>query len=119
MSKLNRKTPPPGKPRLRGRHWLAFWLLVFLGAAALIVTRQRAAILSATRLGEWREKRQALEATRAELLRDIARATSRDVLVPRMQRVGLHLPSDTENVPLWVDTTGPAPKRNGKPGGGN
>jgi hypothetical protein len=119
VSKLNRKAPPAGKPRLRGRHWLGFWLLVFLGAAALIVTRQRAAILTATRLGDLREKRQALEATRAELLRDIARATSREVLVPRMQRFGLHLPSDTENIPLRVDTTGAAPKRDQKPGGGS
>ena len=49
------------------------------------------------------EQRQALEATRAELLRAIARATSREVLVPKMERAGMHLPSDLENVPLRVD----------------
>jgi hypothetical protein len=86
------------------------WLLVFLGAAALIVIRQRGAILTATRLGELREERQALEASRAELLRAISRATSREVLVPRMERVGLHLPTDTENIPLRVgDTPGSDP----------
>lgn len=98
------------KPRIKGRHWLVIWSLVFLGAAALIVIRQRGAILTATRLGELREQRQALEATKAELLRAISRARSRDVLVPRMERIGLHLPSDTENIPLRVgDTPGSDP----------
>jgi hypothetical protein len=92
--------------------------VVFLVAAAVIVTRQRAAILAATRLGELRDRRQALEAARAELLRDISRATSRDVLVPRMQRLGLHLPSDAENIPLQVDTATGSRRAGGKSGGG-
>ncbi len=91
--------------KLKGRHWLGIWLLVFLGAAVAVVARQRAALLSAGRLSELRERRQALEATRAELIRQIGRATSREVLVPRMERAGLHLPSDQENIPLRVDTT--------------
>jgi hypothetical protein len=91
--------------RLKGRHWLALWLVVFLGAAALVVTRQRAAILTARRLSELRDRRTALEATRAELVRRIGNATSREVLVPRMQRAGLHLPSDSENTRLSVDST--------------
>ncbi|MGQ0702516.1 MAG: hypothetical protein ACT4PM_05220 [Gemmatimonadales bacterium] len=92
--------------KLKGRHWVGIWLLIFLGAAAVIVTRQRAAILAAGRLAELREHRQALEATRAELTRAIARASSREVLVPKMERAGLHLPSDLENVPLRVDRAG-------------
>lgn len=107
------------KPRLKGRHWLAVWLLVFLGAAAMIVIRQRGAILTATRLGELRERRQALEASRAELVRAISRATSRDVLVPRMERIGLHLPSDTENVPLRVDSAARDPRPEPPKPGGN
>ncbi|HLB54665.1 MAG TPA: hypothetical protein VJK71_06125, partial [Gemmatimonadales bacterium] len=51
--------------KLRGRHWLGLWLLLFLGAAALVVTRQRAAILTAGRLAELREQRQSLEAVRS------------------------------------------------------
>ncbi len=109
--------PKGSKGRIKGRHWIALWLLVFLGAAALIVTRQRFAIESATRLGDLREQRQALEATRAELIRAISRATSREVLVPRMQRIGLHLPTDTENVPLRVDTAVAGRKSDARPGG--
>ncbi len=111
---------PKGKSRrLKGRHWLGLWLLVFLGAAALIVTRQRAAILTATRLAELRDRRQALEAARAELLRDISRATSREVLVPRMERLGLHLPSDAENIPLRVDTASARQREAGRREGGS
>ena len=90
--------------KLRGRHWLGLWLLLFLGAAAAIVTRQRAAYLTAARLAELREQRDALEASHADLMRRIGRATSREVLVPRMERAGLHLPSDSENTRVTLDT---------------
>ena len=93
--------------KLKGRHWLAFWLLLFLGAAAAVVTRQRAAILTARHLNVLRERRTALEASRAELVRRIGNATSREVLVPRMERAGLHLPSDSENTRLSVDSVPP------------
>ena len=116
---MSRVTAKGQKPRIKGRHWIALWLLIFLGAAALIVTRQRFAIQSATRLGDLREQRQTLEATRAELLRAISRATSREVLVPRMERIGLHLPTDTENIPLRVDTANPARKSDARSGGGS
>ena len=89
---------------LKGRHWLAFWALLFLGVAAAVITRQRAAILTARRLAELRERRTALEASRAELVRRIGNATSREVLVPRMERAGLHLPADSENIRISVDT---------------
>ena len=93
--------------KLKGRHWLGLWLLLFLVAAAIVVTRQRAAILTARRLTELRENRTALEARKAELVRRIGRATSREVLVPQMERAGLHLPSDSENTRLAVDSTPP------------
>ena len=93
--------------RFKGRHWLGLWLLLFLSAAAVVVTRQRAAILTARRLTELRDRRIALEATRADLIRRIGKAASREVLVPRMERAGLHLPSDSENTRLSVDSTPP------------
>lgn len=97
--------------KLKGRHWLALWLLLFLGAAAVVVTRQRAAILTARRLTDLRDRRIALEAARAELVRRIGRAASREVLVPRMERAGLHLPNDSENIRLSVDSTPPDSRR--------
>ena len=89
---------------LRGRHWILFWLLVFLATAMSVATRQRAALDSARRLGELTTRRIQLEAQRTELIRRIDLITSREVLVPRMERAGLHLPSDRENTLVDSDT---------------
>lgn len=97
--------------KLKGRHWLALWLLLFLLAAAAIVTRQRLALLTAAHLAELRTRRNELEARRADLVRQIGRATSREVLVPRMERAGLHLPSDSENTRVSVDSALPDSRR--------
>jgi len=89
---------------LRGRHWLVLWLVLFLFTAAAVVTRQREALLVAQRLRELRERRTELVGAKADLERQIGLATSRAVLVPKMQRAGLHLPSDLENTNLSVDS---------------
>ena len=83
--------------RLKGRHWLLLWLVVFVGVLLAIATRQSAGFRTARRLGELREERTALEARRAELERQIRFASSRQVLVPLVERrLGLHEPSDSE-----------------------
>jgi hypothetical protein len=98
--------------KLRGRHWLGFWLVLFLGTAAAVVTRQRAALLTARRLGTLRDSTTNLDATKSDLLRQINSATSRAVLVPKMERAGFHQPSEFEDSPLPIDTlTGGAPRR--------
>lgn len=83
--------------RLKGRHWLILWLLVFLGTAVAVVARQAAAFRVAGRLRDLRQERSALEARRADLERRIRVASSRQVLVPAAERaLGLHQPSDSE-----------------------
>lgn len=82
--------------RLRGRHWLMVWLVVFVCVLLAIAARQSAGFRTARRLGELREERTALEARRAELERQIRVASSRQVLVPLAERLGLHQPSDSE-----------------------
>jgi hypothetical protein len=83
--------------RLKGRHWLMVWLVVFVCVLLAIATRQRAGFTTARQLGELREERMALEARRAELERQIGVASSRQVLVPLAERaLGLHQPSDSE-----------------------
>jgi hypothetical protein len=85
--------------RLRGRHWVIAWLLVFLGGALIVVGRQTTAFQTARRLRELREERSSLEARRAELERRIRVASSREVLVPLAKRaLGLHEPVDSEFV---------------------
>jgi hypothetical protein len=97
--------------RLRGRHWVLLWLLVFLGGALIVVGRQTAAFRTARRLRDLREERSSLEARRAELVRRIRVASSREVLVPIARRsLGLHEPADSEFVLFAVPSPAPAGK---------
>ena len=84
--------------RLKGRHWVAVWLIAFLAVTWLVYARQTAAIHDAGALIEIRARRANLEGHRADLQRRIRVAESRFVLVPRGVRLGLHLPSDSEIV---------------------
>lgn len=93
--------------RLKGRHWLMLWLVIFVCVLLAVATRQSAAFRTARRLGELREERTALEARRGELERRIRVASSRQVLVPIAERtLGLHQPSDSEFVLFVVPPRG-------------
>ena len=95
--------------RLKGRHWLMLWLVVFVCVLLAVAARQSAGFRTARRLGDLREERTALEARRAELERQIRVASSRQVLVPLAERrLGLHQPSDSEFtlLPLTATTEG-------------
>jgi hypothetical protein len=89
---------------LRGRHWLFLWLLLFLVTALAITTRQSRGLATARALAAMQERRTELEARRTELLRQIGHATGRDVLVPRMERLGLRLPLEQENILIRLDS---------------
>jgi hypothetical protein len=98
--------------RLKGRHWVILWLLVFLVGALVVVGRQTTAFRTARRLRDLREERSNLEARRADLERGIRRASSREVLVPLARRsLGLHEPADSEFVLFAV----PGPGERGRP----
>ena len=92
---------------LKGRHWLMLWLILFLGVLLAITTRQTAGFRTARQLRELRDERTALEARRGELERRIRAASSRQVLVPVVERaLGLHEPADSEFVLLVVPPAG-------------
>jgi hypothetical protein len=94
--------------RLKGRHWLMLWLIIFLGVLVAITTRQTAGFRTARRVRELREQRLALEAQRGDLERRIRAGSSRQVLVPIVQRaLGLHEPADSEFVLFTVPPAGP------------
>jgi len=86
---------------VKGRHWVALWLLAFLAVAWVVVARQTAALRMARDLTAARAQRAALDGRRADLERRIRTATSRAVLAPRAQK-SLHLrqPADTEIILL-------------------
>ncbi len=93
--------------RLKGRHWIAVWLVAFLATTWVVYARQTAAIRAARELTDLRSRRANLEGQRADLERRIRTAQSRAVLVPRAQaRLGLHLPSDSEIILLPAPGSG-------------
>jgi hypothetical protein len=93
--------------RLKGRHWLMLWLLVFLSVLVAITTRQAAGFRTARRLHDLREERLTLEARRADLERRVRAGSSRQVLVPIVQRaLGLHEPADSEFVLFTLPPAG-------------
>ncbi|HXM38082.1 MAG TPA: hypothetical protein VN908_05400 [Gemmatimonadales bacterium] len=87
---------------VKGRHWVAFWLIALLAALWAVIARQTAALNAARALTDLREERSALEGRRADLDRRVRTAQSRAVLLPRAQRQGLRLPADTEIILLPV-----------------
>jgi cell division protein FtsB len=89
------------RPRLRGRHWVLLWLLVFLATAAAIQQRQASAAATARSLAQLTSQRSALEAERAALVREIRRASSRAQIQERAEReLGLHVASTSES--SWI-----------------
>lgn len=94
--------------RLKGRHWLMLWLIIFLGVLVAITTRQTAGFRTAGQVRELREQRMALEAQRGDLERRIRAGSSRQVLVPIVERaLGLHEPADSEFVLFDLPPAGP------------
>jgi len=86
--------------RIKGRHWLAIWLVALLAALWAVIARQTASLNAARALTDLRAERAGLEGRRAELERRIRTAGSRAVLLPRAERLGLRLPADTEIILL-------------------
>ncbi|HWC73413.1 MAG TPA: hypothetical protein VG454_05695 [Gemmatimonadales bacterium] len=95
---------------VKGRHWIALWLVALLAALWVVIARQTAALTAARELTSLREERATLEGRRADLERRVRTAQSRSVLVPRVKRQGLRLPADTEIIllPSPSDTAHPA-----------
>jgi cell division protein FtsL len=84
--------------RIKGRHWLAVWLVALLAALWAVIARQTASLNAARTLTDLRAERAGLEGKRDELERRIRTASSRAVLLPRAEKLGLRLPADTEIV---------------------
>lgn len=85
---------------LRGRTWVALGLVFFLLVLMWVVSRQTSSVVAAFELGSLRQHRSTLEAHKADLLRRIRRARSRNTLIPRAESLGLRLAVDSELVIL-------------------
>ena len=74
-----------------------FWLMLFLHVTTVIIARQSDAYRTARQLEALRNERSVLEAEHAELTRRVREASSRKILVPRVERaLGLRDPLDSE-----------------------
>jgi hypothetical protein len=86
---------------LKGRHWVAIWLVLTLGALWVVAARQAAGYRDATALRDARTERARLEGRKADLERRVRAAQGRAVLVPRAQHnLRLRLPADSEIILL-------------------
>lgn len=74
------------------------WLVLFLGVAGAVVARQSSALAASRRVRALREQRLTLEARRADLERRIRVGSSRQELVPRVERLGLRQPPDSAQI---------------------
>lgn len=95
--------------RVRGRHWIAVWLVALLAALWAVIARQTAALNGARALADLREQRASLEGRRADFERRVRAAESRAVLLPRAKKQGLRLPADTEIILIPAPGTPSAP----------
>lgn len=84
--------------RAKGRHWVLLWLVLFLGVAMVVVARGSAAYRLSRDLETLRSQRASLEARRAELMRRIHAASSRQTLGDRARRAGLRQPGESEYI---------------------
>jgi hypothetical protein len=94
---------------LKGRHWLALWLLGVLAALSAVVWRQTEGLQAARALAVAREQRAAFEGRQRDLERRIRAARSRAVLVPRALKLGLRQPADSEIILLPAPGATPPP----------
>jgi hypothetical protein len=81
---------------LKGRHWVILWLALFLAVAVIVETRQLKAYAIAKQLGDLRDRHRTLDGVRADLERQISEASSRRVLLPKAESLGVHVPTDAE-----------------------
>ena len=88
--------------RVKGRIWLAGWLVYVLVILAWVITRDMAGYDAALELDTLRTRKSVLQAERAEQIRRINRAASLAVLVPRAEALGLKKSADSQIVILRV-----------------
>ena len=86
--------------RLKGRIWIAIWLVFTLAVLAWVVNRDTFGFMTASELRNLRNEGSVLQSDKAELMRRIREAESRAVLIQRAERMGLRLPADSEIVIL-------------------
>lgn len=85
---------------IRGRTAIAIGLAAFLVVTTSVVWRRARGSATAIRLHELGSRIDDLEAQRARLEGEVRRASSQVELMPRLNRLGMRVPSDSEVIDL-------------------
>lgn len=85
---------------LRGRTAIAIGLAAFLVVTSSVIWRRARGSAVAARLHELGTKVDELQAQRARLEGEVRRVSSQVELAPRVQRLGLRFPSDSQVINL-------------------
>ncbi|HEY5545676.1 MAG TPA: hypothetical protein VIK50_06440 [Gemmatimonadaceae bacterium] len=85
---------------LRGRTAIAIGLAAFLVVTSSVVWRRARGNAAAARLHALGAKVDELQAQRARFEGEVRRVSSQVELVPRVQRLGMHFPSDSQVIHL-------------------
>jgi hypothetical protein len=85
---------------LRGRTAIAIGLGALLVVTTSVTWRRAVGNAAATRLDSLRATHDELQAQRTRLEGEVRRATSQVELVPRVQRLGMRFPSDSQVIDL-------------------
>jgi len=83
------------------------WVVFVLVILAWVIRRDTAGYMTATRLDSLRTRKSVLVGQRTDLRQRINRASSREVLIPKAEAIGLRESADSEIVILPV----PQPER--------
>jgi len=89
-----------GRGAIRGRTAIAVGLAAFLVVTTSVVWRRARGSEAASRLHRLGAQVDELQAQRARLDGEVRRASSQLELVPRVQRLGMHFPSDSQVIDL-------------------
>ena len=84
----------------RGRTTIAIGLAAFLVVTTSVVFRRARGSAAAQRLVDLGSRLDELKAQRARLDGEVRRAASRTELQPRVQRLGMRVPSDSQVIDL-------------------
>ena len=94
------RAPARKKGQLRGRTAIALGLATFLVVTTSVVLRRARGSAAAIRLHDLGAQVDELRAQRTRIEGEVMRASSRSVLAPRVEKLGLRTPSDSQVIDL-------------------
>ena len=89
-----------GRGTVRGRTAIAIGLVAFLVVTSSVVWRRAQGSAAAAKLHDLGAKVDELQAQRAKLEGEVRRASSQVELAPKVQRLGMRVPSDSQVIDL-------------------